>query len=65
MCCVAFLVVRGRIGLDHLVISSIKLHLTKQVIPTAPPEGRRQQDPHSTNNMSQKNDQFPSDVQKI
>lgn len=63
--CAAFLVIRERIGLDGLVISSIKLHLPKQAIPTAPPEGRRWCDSHSTNEMSQTNDPFPSDVQKI
>ena len=50
--CAAFLVIRERIGLDGLVISSIKLHLPKQAIPMAPLEGRRQRDPHSTNEIS-------------
>lgn len=64
--CAAFLVIRDRIGLDGLVISSISIStLPKQAIPTAPREGRRQRDPRSTSEMSQTNDQFPSDVQKI
>lgn len=33
--CAAFLIVRERIGLDGLVISSIKLHLPKQPLQKA------------------------------
>lgn len=65
MFCAAFLVIRERIGLDGSVISSIELHLPKQTIPTASPEGKRHRDPHPTKKMSQTNDQFPGDVRKI
>lgn len=53
-----------REGLEGLITSNIKLHLPRQAMPMAPLEGRMCSGPHSTNEMSQIKDKFPSDKQK-